>query len=556
MKSKAAPVIITVAVLFLFLTSSALSLPGLLGKTEKVTSFDLETSAVYGKIKNTYEEYYQYIDDLIAEREAELREAYKYTVTETYEELDKKGKIVVKEREVTKYPSVVTSKYLTSPKFSLVFSYITVKHCELQNMKENGIDQWNYDDKEIFDFLWGITNYTESVDVPSKETVYLTVNTTIKSADEVASQIFVTQQKRQMYIFAYKTFEQSDSELADPFYSDIGDATGSMGWVSRLYETGSSSNHPERISSGAGDAGGKSYGTIQLAINTGSVHSFVQWLAGYDSILYEALDGYVVGSEMFDSAWKSLAANRPDDFAAAQNCYGYTKYAIPWIKEVLERTGIDMGRSYALQEMAYSRAVQMGTKGGLDVFAKAGLTDLSTDEQIISGYYDYLHDHVHLYWSKCSRQVQVNVATRMINEKNTLLGIVGKERPDLSTGASAENTDGQKVVDYALQFVGNPYVWGGTSLTQGADCSGFVMSVYKHFGIDLPHSSYSLRSCGTEVTYGQALPGDLICYDGHVAIYMGGGKIVGAQSKALGITTANATYREIISVRRIVNQNM
>ena len=555
MKSRAAPVIITIVVLFLFLTSSALSLPGLLGKTEKVTSFDLETSAIYGKIKNTYEEYYQSIDDLIAERAAELRETYKYTVTESYEVTDEEGNTHTVEYQVTKYPSVVTSKYLTAPKFSMVFSFITVKHCDLQNMKESGIDQWNYDNKEIFNFLWDITNYSETVDNPSQETVYLTINTTIKPAEEIAEQTFIEKQQQQMYQFACRTFEKNDAELSAPLYTDIGDASGSMGWVSRLYETGSSSNHPESISTGKGDAGGKSYGTIQLAINTGSLHSFVRWLAGYDASLYEALSGYTVGSAQFDSAWQMLAADRPDDFAAAQNCYGYTKYAIPWIKNVLERTGIDMGRSYALQEMAYSRAVQMGTKGGLDVFAKAGIDTDSTDEEIIAGYYDYLHDHVHIYWSKCSRQVQLSVAARMVNEKQTLLGIVGQERPDQNTGASAENTDGQKVVDYALQFVGNPYVWGGTSLTQGADCSGFVMSVYKHFGIDLPHSSYSLRSCGKEVAYGQALPGDLICYEGHVAIYMGGGKIVGAQSKALGITTANATYREIITVRRIVNQN-
>ena len=556
MKSKAAPVIITVVVMFFFLTSSALSLPGLLGKTEKVTSFDLETSAVYGKIKITYEEYYQHIDGLVAEKEKKLKEAYKYTVTETYEEKDKDGNVQITEYEVTKYPTIVTSKYLTAPKFSMVFSYITVKHCNLQNMKTEGIDQWDYDDEEIFDFLWDISNYSETVDAPSQETVYLTVNTTIKPVEEVAGQTFDELQQQQMYKFACETFEENDAELSAPLYADAGNADGSMGWVSRLYETGSASNHPERISGGAGDAGGKSYGTIQLAINTGSLNSFVYWLSGYDSSLFEQLSGLTIGSDLFDEAWKSLAASRPDDFAAAQNYYGYSKYAIPWIKEVFMRTGIDMGRSYALQEMAYSRAVQMGTKGGLDVFSKAGIDTSSTDEEIISKYYDYLHDHVQIYWSKCSRHVQVSVATRMTNEKHTLLGLAGQERPDQDTGASAENTDGQKVAEYALQFIGNPYAWGGTSLTQGADCSGFVMSVYKHFGIDLPHSSYSLRSCGKEVTYSQALPGDLICYEGHVAIYIGGGKIVGAQSKALGIATANATYRDIISVRRIVNQNM
>jgi cell wall-associated NlpC family hydrolase len=108
------------------------------------------------------------------------------------------------------------------------------------------------------------------------------------------------------------------------------------------------------------------------------------------------------------------------------------------------------------------------------------------------------------------------------------------------------------VVDYALQFVGNPYVWGGTSLTNGADCSGFVQSVFKHFGISLPRTSYEQRSSGKEVSYSNAQPGDLICYSGHVAIYIGGGRIVGAQSSAIGIATQTATYRTILSVRRVL----
>lgn len=123
----------------------------------------------------------------------------------------------------------------------------------------------------------------------------------------------------------------------------------------------------------------------------------------------------------------------------------------------------------------------------------------------------------------------------------------GGENPSYSTGVS-----GGDVVNYACQFVGNPYVWGGTSLTNGADCSGFVMSVYAKFGISLPHSSSALQGCGKAVSYANAQPGDLICYSGHVAIYMGGGRIVHAQSAAVGITTSSATYRTIVCVRRVL----
>ena len=111
----------------------------------------------------------------------------------------------------------------------------------------------------------------------------------------------------------------------------------------------------------------------------------------------------------------------------------------------------------------------------------------------------------------------------------------------------------QEVVNFALQFEGNPYVYGGTSLTNGADCSGFVKSVYKSFGYNLPRSSSSQRSAGRKVSYSNKQPGDLICYSGHIAIYIGNGKIVHASSRKTGIKISpKANYRKVLSVRRIV----
>ena len=111
---------------------------------------------------------------------------------------------------------------------------------------------------------------------------------------------------------------------------------------------------------------------------------------------------------------------------------------------------------------------------------------------------------------------------------------------------------GQAVVEYASRFIGNPYVWGGTSLTHGADCSGFVQSVYKHFGIQLPRTSSQMRSAGRAVSYSNARPGDVICYNGHVGIYKGNGQIVNAINRARGIGILSATYANIITVRRLL----
>ena len=124
----------------------------------------------------------------------------------------------------------------------------------------------------------------------------------------------------------------------------------------------------------------------------------------------------------------------------------------------------------------------------------------------------------------------------------------GGKNPSASTGVS-----GSSVVSYAMQFVGHPYVWGGNSLTNGVDCSGFVHEVYAHFGISTPRYSQAFKSVGQAVSFDNIQPGDVVVYPGHVAIYAGGGVIVEAQSTKAGITARRSVQcHTILAIRRLV----
>ncbi|WP_051671325.1 C40 family peptidase [Oribacterium sp. P6A1] len=127
---------------------------------------------------------------------------------------------------------------------------------------------------------------------------------------------------------------------------------------------------------------------------------------------------------------------------------------------------------------------------------------------------------------------------------------VAQEAVDI---AIEQKSSGEAVIEFASQFIGNPYRYGGSSLTSGTDCSGFVMSVYRNFGISLPHSSSALRSVGVPVaSLAEAQPGDIICYSGHVGLYLGDGRLLSALGSRYGITINSATYKRILAIRRVV----
>ena len=188
----------------------------------------------------------------------------------------------------------------------------------------------------------------------------------------------------------------------------------------------------------------------------------------------------------------------------------------------------------------------------------AAAAQASNDGDYDSTQYDEEGNAVSSSESSGSGETQYDEYGNVIDSENTVdpSEYQSSSESSSSSGSSSSSSgsgSGSSVVDYATQFVGNPYVWGGTSLTGGADCSGFVQSVYANFGVSLPRTSYEQQNAGTEVSYADAQPGDLICYGGHVAIYMGNGQIVHASNAEDGIKISNnAAYRTITSVRRLV----
>lgn len=202
----------------------------------------------------------------------------------------------------------------------------------------------------------------------------------------------------------------------------------------------------------------------------------------------------------------------------------------------------------------------MKDQGWVKVSVEEGDGYVSTDYVLLSTEFTYAEskeaEMARLEKEKAEKEAadraaKAAIAKQKSKSSKSSSGNSSSSQSSGKTYSAPTSAGGSAVVNYASQFVGNPYVYGGSSLTNGTDCSGFVMSVYGAFGVSLPHSSSADRSVGTAVSESDMQPGDIVCYSGHVAIYAGNGTIVHASNKREGIKYSNVNYRNILAVRRI-----
>ena len=196
----------------------------------------------------------------------------------------------------------------------------------------------------------------------------------------------------------------------------------------------------------------------------------------------------------------------------------------------------------------------MEDTGWVKVSCEAGDGYISTDYVNISTEFTVAESKAHEEARLAKEEADKKAAKEAAEKATASAKSSSSSSKSSSSGKSysaPSGSSGSSVVNYGSQFVGNPYVYGGSSLTGGTDCSGFVMSVYSAFGVGLPHSSSAMRSVGYGVSYDEMQPGDIVCYSGHVGIYAGNGTLLHASNARTGITYSDVNYKNILAIRRI-----
>jgi cell wall-associated NlpC family hydrolase len=331
---------------------------------------------------------------------------------------------------------------------------------------------------------------------------------------------------------------------------------GSLGHISEKYESGG--RGPGTV--GYDSTGGMSYGTYQIATNTGTMKTFMNFLKSSYPDYYAKLNaGGSPGSGGFTSAWKALASSDSKGFGEAQRAFIGQSHYQPAVSKIKSSTGIDVAkRGQAVQEVAWSTGVQHGSGGASNLWKNAGVNEGMTDEEIVKAVYAE-RKKVDKYFSSSTSAVKQSVLNRFNNEEKDVLNFLKNgSGGDPSSSGSGGGGGGvrDKVVQGGQTYVGKlKYAFGGTNIEGGSgDCSAFTRHVFKKFGsYSLGRTTGDQVNQGTKVADGSEQPGDLVFFKNtynsshpygvsHVGIVIGGGKMVHLASSGCGIANYKTGY--------------